>query len=80
MLTEIIRRYQAYNPETGAFDNPRGVREYARLLNVNHGQLSQILNGLQRPGLTVIRALAITFPDAADEIAAALQEPAEAVR
>ena len=77
MLTEIIRRYQSYCSDTGAFDCPRGVREYARLLGVNSGQLSQILNGIQRPGLTVVRALARTFPVAAEEIAAALAEPAE---
>ncbi len=79
MLTEIIRRYQSYNPDTGAFDSPRGMREYARLLGVNNGQLSQILNGIQRPGLKVIAALARTFPAAAAEIAEALAaEPAEA--
>lgn len=78
MLSNIIRRYQSYNPETGQFDYPRGVREYARLLGVNNGQLSQILNGLVRPGMTVIRALATTFPESAAEIADALQQPVEA--
>ena len=78
MLIDIVRRYQSYCPDTGTFDCPRGVREYARLLGVNHGQLSQILNGIQRPGLTVVVALGRTFPAAADDIAAALkQQPAE---
>ena len=72
MLIEVIRRYQHYCPETGQFDCTRGVREYARLLGVNNGQLSQILNGIQKPGLTVVRALAQTFPAAAADIAAAL--------
>lgn len=75
MLNEVIRRYRSYNPETGAFDVVRGVREYARLLGVNDGQLSQILNDIQRPGLTVVQALARTFPASADEIAAALAAP-----
>ena len=75
MLNELLRRYRSYNPATGEFDTPRGVREYARLLSVNDGQLSQILNDIQRPGVTVLRALAQTFPDSADEIAAALAAP-----
>ncbi len=78
MLNELLRRYRNYNPATGEFDTPRGVREYARLLGVNDGQLSQILNDIQRPGLVVVQALARTFPDSANEIAAALvaQSPA----
>ncbi|HEY8598542.1 MAG TPA: helix-turn-helix transcriptional regulator [Thermomicrobiales bacterium] len=74
MLNELLRRYRTYNPASGEFDTPRGVREYARLLGVNDGQLSQILNDIQRPGLTVIQALARTFPQAAPEIAAALAD------
>jgi len=72
MLNDILRRYRSYNPDTGEFDVKRGVREYARLLGVNDGQLSQILNNLQRPGLTVIQALAQTFPASAPEIGIAL--------
>jgi DNA-binding transcriptional regulator YdaS (Cro superfamily) len=72
MLTELVRRYQSYDPETGRFDRPRGVREYARLLGVNNGQLSQILNGIVPVGLTVARALARTFPEIAGEVGAAL--------
>jgi len=77
MLNALLRRYREYNPETGEFDVTRGGREYARLLGVNEGHLSQILNDLQRPGVTVLRALAQTFPESANEIAAALvaQEP-----
>ena len=77
MLNEVVRRYRKYNPETGEFDVQRGVREYARLLGVNDGQLSQILNDIQRPGLVVLTALARTFPAAADDIAKALKQPAE---
>lgn len=72
MLNELLRRYRSYNPATGEFDTPRGVREYARLLGVNHGQLSQILNDLQSPGITVLRALAQQFPESSEEIVAAL--------
>jgi len=75
MLNELLRRYRTYNPATGEFDTPRGVREYARLLGVNDGQLSQILNDIQRPGLATLQALARTFPDASKEIAAALATP-----
>lgn len=81
MLADIVRRYQSFNPDSGEFDRPRGVREYARLLGINHGYLSQILNGIESPGLTVIIALARAFPQspAADEIAEALKQPAEPV-
>jgi transcriptional regulator with XRE-family HTH domain len=72
MLTELVRRYQSYDPQTGRFDRPRGVREYARLLGVNNGQLSQILNGIVPAGLTVARALARTFPETATDVGAAL--------
>jgi len=75
MLNDVIRRYKDFNPENGEFDLDRGVREYARLLGVNDGQLSQILNDIQRPGLRIVRALATTFPQSADEIAAALSAP-----
>lgn len=79
MLNDILRRYRSYNPDTGEFDVKRGVREYARLLGVNDGQLSQILNDLQRPGLTVIQALARAFPASAYELAVALAETREPV-
>jgi len=74
MLNELLRRYRSYNPATGEFDTPRGVREYARLLGVNDGQLSQILNDIQRPGLTVVQALARTFPESSDELVRAMVE------
>jgi hypothetical protein len=35
MLADIIRKYQRYNPETGEFDKPRLLTEYAGLLGVN---------------------------------------------
>jgi transcriptional regulator with XRE-family HTH domain len=72
VLNEVLRRYRSYDPETGEFNVRRGVREYARLLGVNDGQLSQILNDIQRPGIGTLQALARTFPAAAPEIAAAL--------
>jgi len=72
MLNEVIRRYKDFNPENGEFDHVRGVREYARLLGVNDGQLSQIMNDIQQPGLRVVRALATTFPQSSPELAAAL--------
>lgn len=76
MLTEILRRYQSYNPETGAFDQPRSLRTYAQLLGVNVSTLSILFSGIQgQPSLATMQALAHTFPSAIDEIAAALAAP-----
>lgn len=81
MLSDILRRYQRYNPDTGAFDSDRSLREYGRLLGVNVSTLSFIYNGVQPgPSTATLRALARTFPAAADEIAAALSAPAEEAR
>ncbi len=77
MLVDIIKRYQSYDPTSGRFAAERGLREYARHIGVNSGQLSQIINGIQKPGLTVVHRLAQTFPAAADGIANALKQPAE---
>lgn len=63
MLNELVKRYRKYNPETGEFNQQRTIREYARLIGVNSGQLTQILNGIQKPGVTVIERLAAAFPD-----------------
>ncbi|HET8627806.1 MAG TPA: helix-turn-helix transcriptional regulator [Thermomicrobiales bacterium] len=75
MLAEVVRRYRSYDPATGRFDVERGVREYARLINVNAGQLSEILNGKRQPGSRVLRRLAQTFPSAAAEIGKAYAMP-----
>jgi transcriptional regulator with XRE-family HTH domain len=72
MLAQIIRRYQSYNPETGAFDAERSANEYARLLGVNHSTLSLIYSGARNPGISVVRGLARAFPAAAGDLGAAL--------
>lgn len=80
VLHDIVRRYRHYNPETGRFDLDRGVREYARLLKVSPAQLSQVMNGITNPGVSLLRRLAQAFPEAAPEIGAALacqDEPIE---
>lgn len=77
---DILRRYRAFDPATGRFDSPRGLREYARLLGMDAGHLSRILNGPTPPGRTVMERLARTFPAAATEMVEALQaQPPEAI-
>jgi transcriptional regulator with XRE-family HTH domain len=80
MLTEILRRYQRFNPETGEFDADRSLRAYSRLLGVNVSTLSFLFNGIQsEPSRATLQALARTFPAAAPEIAAALQAQPEPI-
>lgn len=76
MLTDILRRYQDYNPETGKFDQPRTLRGYATTLGVNVATLSLLFTGIQeQPSRATLQALARTFPAASKEIAAALAAP-----
>jgi transcriptional regulator with XRE-family HTH domain len=80
MLTEILRRYQRFNPATGTFDAERSLRAYAQLLGVNVATLSLLFNGLRaEPSRATLQALARTFPAAAPEIAAALQAQPEPI-
>jgi transcriptional regulator with XRE-family HTH domain len=81
MLTDILRRYQRYDPATGEFNQDRSLRGYAQLLGVNVSTLSIIFNGIQdAPSRATLQALARTFPAAADEIAEALKaQPESAV-
>ncbi len=81
MLGDIIRRYQSYNPDTGAFDKPRNLTEYAAELGINYVYLSQIYGGARNPGMETFGKLMRTFPQAADDIARqmakALKQPTE---
>ena len=63
-LTEILRKYQG----------ERSLREYARLLGVDHSTLSVVFNTDREPSTFILAALARTFPPAAGEIAAALAD------
>ncbi len=65
MLTNILRKYQG----------GLGLREYARLLDVDHSTLWQVLNSDREPSTRILTALARTFPAASTEIAAALTAP-----
>lgn len=74
MLTDILRRYRRYNPETGEFDQDRSLRGYAQLLGVDVSTLSLLFSGrVAAPSTATLQALARTFPSAADEIAEALK-------
>lgn len=75
MLTEVVARYQKYNPMTGAFDMDRTQSEYARLLDVDPATISLVFSGQREPGVKVLRALVRAFPAAAAEITAALATP-----
>ncbi len=73
MLTSVLRRYQRFDPDTGEFESSRSLRQYAAMLGVNHATLSELFNQDERqPSTMVLQALARTFPQAADEIVAAL--------
>lgn len=78
---DILRKYRRYNPDTAGFDmEPRLLREYAQLLQIDPGHLSRILSGVVPPGLTVLERLVRAFPASADDIAAALKtQPESAV-
>lgn len=80
MLTDVLRRYQHYDPATGRFDSKRSLRQYAALLGVNHATLSELYSLPGRePSTMVLQALSRIFPSAADEIAKALKsQPIEA--
>lgn len=75
MLTDILRKYQRYDPETGRFDVDRSIGEYGRVLGVSQPQMSLIYSGARNPGMSVMRRLARTFPAAAPEIVAAMSAP-----
>ena len=80
MLTDILRRYQRYNPESGAFDQARSLRNYAQLIGVNVSTLSLLFSGIQsEPSRATLQALARTFPSAAAEIADALTQRLEVI-
>jgi len=65
MLTDILRKYQG----------ERSLREYARLLGVDHSTLSVVFNTNREPSTFILVALARAFPETAPEIAAALSAP-----
>jgi len=74
MLTDILRRYQRYNPATGAFDQERSLRNYAQVIGVNVSTLSLLFSGIQsEPSRATLQSLVRTFPAAADDIAEALR-------
>jgi hypothetical protein len=79
MLADILRRYQSFNPETGDFDLPRLMTEYADVLGINYVYLSQIYSGNRKPGMETFSKLMRAFPCAQDaigrEIGAALAAP-----
>lgn len=67
-IAAVLRKYQGGLTQD----------EYAARLGIAQGTLSLIYSGKRRIGLDVLRALAQTFPESANEIAAVLvaQEPA----
>jgi DNA-binding helix-hairpin-helix protein with protein kinase domain len=80
MLTDILRRYQRYNPDTGAFDQERSLRNYAQVIDVNVSTLSLLFSGIQaEPSRATLQSLVRAFPAAADEIAAALRNQTDAI-
>lgn len=73
MLTDVVRKYQSFDPETKQFTRTRGLREYARLLGVNHATLSLLYSTPGRqPSRGILQKLAHTFPEATEEIGSAL--------
>jgi len=75
VLTDVIRRFQRYDPVTGRFDADRSQGEYARLLGVSPAFISYLLSGEREPGTKVIQALVQVFPIAGQDILVALAAP-----
>jgi transcriptional regulator with XRE-family HTH domain len=67
MLADILRNYQG----------DMNQQQYARHLGISEATLSLVYNGKRGIGTDVLRALARAYPDAADDIAAALSAPVE---
>ncbi len=72
-LVALLKKYQAFNPETGEFDEPRTNRDYARLLGVHESSLSRAYDGLQPVNLRMVQGLLQTFPEASDLAAEVLR-------
>lgn len=68
----VLKRWQSYNPATGAFDLARTNREYADVLGVHESSLSKIYAGQTPAGLKPLVGLARAFPEAAPELARAM--------
>lgn len=80
MLTDVLRKYQHYDPASGRFDARRGLREYGRLIGIDHSTLSLLFSTPDRePSTMVLQALTRTFPAAADDIATALKAQSQEV-
>lgn len=73
----LVKRYQRLTPDD--LGSPvMTLRGYARRLRVSPSLLSNFLNGKQRDSTFILRAFIRAFPQAATEVADALQiEPAE---
>lgn len=71
-LVELVRRYQGYDPITGAFGLTRTNDAYAAQLGIHPSNLTRLYRGTVDSSPTVIRALLRTFPQAANEIGQAM--------
>lgn len=78
-LIALTRKYQSYNPETGAFDVRRHDSAYSRLLGVRPQYIHRIYGGVIAEPWQLVRRLAVTFSPAIDaELMALLRDAAEA--
>lgn len=71
-LRTLIGRYRTYDATSGAFTADRSVREYARLLGIDHSTLWRYLDGDIADSRVVLGAFLRTFPTAANEATQAL--------
>lgn len=71
-LRSLVQRYRTYDPVTGEFNAERSLREYARLLNVDHSGLWRYLDGEVADSKVVLNAFLRTFPWAASEVTQAM--------
>jgi hypothetical protein len=69
---EVLLRYQSCDPATGRFNVPRNGRQFAVLLGVDPALLWRVYQGRTETSLVIAKALVRTFPQARDEVAAAL--------
>lgn len=68
----LVRRYQAFDPDTGEFSTIRSDNQYAKLLRVNRALLSRFYAGIIQDSHVLLTAFLRTFPSAAPEVAAAI--------
>jgi hypothetical protein len=73
-VIEYVRRYQAYDPDTGEFTARRSITEYAELLGVDQTNLSRFYRAQRRRPWRIVVGLLKAFPETAPEVSRILRD------